>query len=77
MRDGRIATIGYSLATAHQGKGLAREAVGAVVDRLFDVLGVHRVEAGVDPRNIASARLVEDLGFELRGHRGLRRLVPR
>ena len=65
--DGRIATIGYSLATEHQGKGLAREAVGAVVDRLFDVLGVHRVEAGVDPRNIASARLVEDLGFSYEG----------
>jgi RimJ/RimL family protein N-acetyltransferase len=66
-RDGRIATVGYSLATAQQGKGLAREAVGAVVDRLFDELGVHRVEANVDPRNIASARLIEDLGFAYEG----------
>ena len=30
--DGLVATIGYSLATAAQGRGLAREAVGAVVD---------------------------------------------
>jgi RimJ/RimL family protein N-acetyltransferase len=66
-RDGRIATLGYSLASAHQGKGFGREAVGAVVDRLFDELGVHRVEANVDPRNIASARLVEDLGFVYEG----------
>jgi RimJ/RimL family protein N-acetyltransferase len=66
-QHGLIATVGYSLATAHQGKGLAREAVGAVVDRLFDELGVHRVEANVDPRNIASARLIEDLGFAYEG----------
>jgi RimJ/RimL family protein N-acetyltransferase len=61
------ATIGYTLAPAHQGQGLAREAVGAVVERIFDLTGVHRVEASLDPRNIASARLVESLGFELEG----------
>ncbi|MET0458229.1 MAG: GNAT family N-acetyltransferase [Ilumatobacteraceae bacterium] len=65
--DGLVATIGYSLATADQGRGLAREAVAAVVDRLFEDLGVHRVEATLDPANIASARLVEDLGFEYEG----------
>jgi RimJ/RimL family protein N-acetyltransferase len=62
-----VATVGYTLAPAHQGQGLAREAVGAVVERLFDVTGVHRVEASLDPRNLASARLVESLGFELEG----------
>ncbi len=64
---GDVATIGYTLAPAHQGRGLAREAVGAIVDRLFDTTSVHRVEASVDPRNLASARLVESLGFELEG----------
>ena len=43
--DGLIATLGYTLAPAHQGRGLATEAVGAVVDRLFDDAGVHRIEA--------------------------------
>jgi RimJ/RimL family protein N-acetyltransferase len=66
-KDGLIATIGYTLAPAQHGKGLAVEAVGAVVDRLFADVGVHRVEASVDPRNVASARLVESLGFELEG----------
>jgi RimJ/RimL family protein N-acetyltransferase len=66
-KDGLIATIGYTLAPARQGRGLAVEAVDAVVDRLFADLGVHRVEASVDPRNVASARLVESLGFELEG----------
>ena len=65
--SGGVATIGYTMAPSHQGRGLAREAVGAVVDRLFDVIGVHRVEASLDPRNIASARLVESLGFDLEG----------
>ena len=66
-RDGRVATLGYTLATAHQGQGFAREAVGAVVDRLFDERGVHRIEASLDPRNVQSARLVEDLGFAYEG----------
>lgn len=65
--DGRIATIGYTLAADAQGRGLASEAVGAVVDRLFGERGVHRVEASLDPRNLASARLVESLGFEREG----------
>lgn len=65
--DGRIATIGYTLDRARQGRGLATDAVGGVVQRLFEQLGVHRVEASLDPRNIASARLVERLGFEFEG----------
>ena len=65
--DGRVATIGYTLAPAAQGRGLATEAVGAVVDRLFDLLDVHRIEASIDPRNVASARVIESLGFEHEG----------
>lgn len=60
------ATIGYTVARAHQGRGLAGEAVGAVVDRLFDA-GVHRIVATVDPDNVASARLLERLGFRYEG----------
>ncbi len=65
--DGKVATIGYTLASAHQGSGLATEAAGAVVDRLFDGWDVHRVEASLDPRNVASAQVVERLGFEFEG----------
>jgi RimJ/RimL family protein N-acetyltransferase len=66
-KDGRVATIGYTLAPAFQGRGLAREAVAAVVDGLFTRRGVHRVDASVDGRNLASARLLEALGFEREG----------
>jgi RimJ/RimL family protein N-acetyltransferase len=61
--DGLAATIGYTVAPAHQGRGLATEAVGAIVARLFDELAVQRVQASLDPRNDASARVVERLGF--------------
>jgi RimJ/RimL family protein N-acetyltransferase len=65
--DGRVATIGYTLAPAFQGRGFAREAVAAVVEGLFTRRGVHRVDASVDGRNLASARLLEALGFEREG----------
>jgi aminoglycoside 6'-N-acetyltransferase len=61
--DGLTAMIGYTVAPAHQGRGLATEGVGAVVARLFDELAVERVQASLDPRNDASAGVVERLGF--------------
>ena len=65
--DVRVALIGYTLAAAHHGRGYATEAAGALVDRLFGVLGVHRVAATLDPENTASARLLERLGFRYEG----------
>jgi RimJ/RimL family protein N-acetyltransferase len=65
--EGRQAEIGYTLAPGHQGRGLATEAVGALVDHLFAARGVERVHASVDPRNVASARVLERLGFEHEG----------
>jgi RimJ/RimL family protein N-acetyltransferase/predicted GNAT family N-acyltransferase len=65
--DGRLATIGYTLGPEHQGKGLATEAAGALVDRLFERSGVHRVAATLDPANVASARVLERLGFRYEG----------
>ncbi|MFZ9628589.1 MAG: GNAT family N-acetyltransferase [Ilumatobacteraceae bacterium] len=60
--DGATAMLGYSLRREWWGRGLAREAVGAVVDALFE-RGVHRISATLDPDNLASLRLLEDLGF--------------
>ena len=64
--DGMQAQIGYTLAPAHRGEGFATEAVGAVIDLLF-AEGVHRVWATLDPENIASARVLERLGFRFEG----------
>lgn len=65
--DGEHALIGYTLAGAQQGRGFAAEAVAAVVDHLLDDVGVHRIEATLDPANAASAMVVERLGFRYEG----------
>lgn len=61
------AEIGYSLASAWHGRGLASEAVAAALGHAFDGLGLRRIEADIDPRNQASRRLVERLGFREEG----------
>jgi ribosomal-protein-alanine N-acetyltransferase len=55
--------IGYLLARAHWRQGLMREALTAVLDHCFGPFEVHRVEATVEPDNLASRRLLESLGF--------------
>lgn len=65
--SGALATLGYTLRADHQGLGLGIEAVGAAVDRLFALTGVHRVAATLDPDNGPSARLLERLGFRYEG----------
>lgn len=63
----RRCEIGYALGAAHWRQGLAREALDLVLSQAFTVLGLHRVEADIDPRNLASVRLVEALGFRREG----------
>lgn len=61
------AEIGFTLATPYQRKGLAREAVSGVLDRLFRRQGLHKVTGECDARNVPSARLLERLGFRREG----------
>ncbi len=65
--DGALAMIGYTLAPDAQGRGYAVEAVDAVVHWLFRRKHVHRIAATIDPRNVASARVLERCGFEYIG----------
>ena len=59
----RTADVGVTLAPAWQGSGLATEALCAVITRLFDRHGIHRVYAQADDRNLPVHRLLERLGF--------------
>ena len=61
--EGRMAELGVTFAPGHQGRGLAGEALRAVVDRLFVEHELHRVFAETDDRNTAVHRLFERLGF--------------
>ena len=62
------AEIGFALRQARWGQGLGSEAVRSVIDFAFAALGLHRLEADVDPRNMRSLRLLERLGFRREGH---------
>lgn len=65
--DATLAMVGYTLDPIYQGRGYALEAVEAVVDWLFRRQHVHRIAATIDPRNLASARVLEQCGFEYVG----------
>ena len=60
--------FGISLAPDQQGKGLAREALAAVIDRAFTSWGYRRVIGSVDPRNRSSVALLRALGFRQEAH---------
>jgi RimJ/RimL family protein N-acetyltransferase len=55
--------IGWVFDPSVGGHGYATEAAAALVDEAFDVLGLHRVWAQLDPRNAASADLCRRLGM--------------
>lgn len=59
--------VGVTVAAEHQRRGVAGEALGAVVAALFDDHGAHRVIATSDQRNAAVARLLTGLGFRHEG----------
>ena len=61
------AEIGYSLHPDWQGRGLASEALHLILGYAFTELGLRRIEADIDPRNLPSCRLVERFGFVREG----------
>ena len=59
--------VGYALGRAHWGHGYLTEALEALLGHGFAVLDLNRVEADIDPRNGASAKALERMGFRLEG----------
>lgn len=64
----RRVEIGYALGRAHWGQGYMQETLKAVLTYAFEELNFHRIEADVDPRNAASIRTLERLGFQREGY---------
>jgi RimJ/RimL family protein N-acetyltransferase len=64
----RQVKVGITLAPAHQGCGLATEALVSVLDYVFGQLGKHRVSAVTDADNHAAAALLRRLGFRQEAH---------
>jgi len=59
----RLPEVGYILHPDLWGRGLAREALEAVIERMFTLRGLDALTADVDPRNTRSVGLLERLGF--------------
>ena len=64
----RRAEIGYALGREFWGQGYMNEALMALLKYAFEDLNLHRIEADVDPRNTASIKTIERLGFQREGY---------
>lgn len=60
--------LGCTLDHLQQGNGYATEALSETINYLFGELNKHRIIASIDPRNHASIRLFERLGFRREAH---------
>ncbi len=62
------ASMGYYLGAGHTGSGYMTEAIALIPDHAFDTLGLHRIEANIQPANHASPAVVQRLGFTQAGY---------
>ncbi len=61
------AELGFVLGRSHWSTGFMTEALTALLDAAFGEMGLRRLEAIADSRNIASCRLLRRLGFTREG----------
>ncbi|MEH7177576.1 GNAT family N-acetyltransferase [Neobacillus vireti] len=61
------ADVGYELSKEYWGKGIANEALAAVVKYGFQHYQLERIQALIEPDNFPSQKLVERLGFRKEG----------
>ena len=61
--------IGYWISKHVANRGIMTTAVALVVDHLFDVARLHRIEIAVRPENVPSNRVAQRLGFGFEGVR--------
>jgi ribosomal-protein-alanine N-acetyltransferase len=65
--DSHLAVLSYILAKHYWNQGIMTEALTAMIQFGFDHIHLHRIEAQVASPNLASARLLEKLGFQEEG----------
>jgi ribosomal-protein-alanine N-acetyltransferase len=63
----RSGFLGYAAFRSHSGRGLMTAGLSAVVTDAFTGLGLHRLEANIQPGNAPSLKLVQRLGFRREG----------
>ncbi len=63
----RSGHLGYASFLSHGRRGLMTAGLAAVITDAFTSLGLHRLEANIQPDNAASLNLVRRLGFRREG----------
>jgi len=61
------AYLGYWIGSSYAGQGYMTEGLGRVIGVAFQELGLHRLEANIQPGNAKSIGLVKRLGFTREG----------
>lgn len=64
----RSAYLGYHIGAPFAHRGYMQQALTSVLTLVFGRLRLHRVEANIQPHNLASIRLVRRLGFRREGY---------
>lgn len=62
------AEIGYMLLPEYFRRGIMKEAINAVTAYAFNGIGLHSIEANINPANEASERLLISAGFVKEAH---------
>ena len=62
-----IANIGYSVDENYWGQGVATETVHIMIEYLFDVIEVNRIQAHAMPENVPSNRVLANNGMQKEG----------
>jgi ribosomal-protein-alanine N-acetyltransferase len=61
------AHVGYWVDEKQAGQGYTPEALAVLLRFAFDVVGLHRIQISIVPRNVASRRVVEKLDLRCEG----------
>ena len=67
-RDASAGRARLAFRPGYHGRGYATEASRPLLAFAFEVLGLHRVVGRLEPRNPASARVLEKLGMRREAH---------
>ena len=59
--------LGYCMSRAYWGKGYMSEAVTAIIEYLFNTVGLNRIAACHDPENVGSGRVMQKCGMSFEG----------
>lgn len=59
----RRTDIGFELSKEYWGQGIGSEAIMAIIHYAFEQMNIQRIQALIEPLNIASQKMVEKAGF--------------